>query len=692
LDALRTGLSPKPPRSARRNPLRATSSAPRTGKTQDHEAEAYNDARSRAGVLPFGLVAVGILLWWASAEGGYAPTAWYPGALVFLALLVIVAASPARRASLTARARLAIVLLAAFTAWSFLSIAWAGVQGDAWDGANRTLLYFTVYATFALLCWRAREGAAVLGLFALGTAAIGAFALASDGAEAFSGNRLAAPIGYENASAALFLMAFWPAVALAARPEVHWAARSLLVAAGGLLLQLALLAQSRGSVGGAVIALLVLVLVSRERLRVLAVLLVIAAATLATLDPLLDLVTAGSTAEVERAVDRVRPAVMLSTGALLVIGALLCRLDRPGALRRDRTLTVSHGKVAALVAAGLVLVGVAATAGAATLAEPPRPGLESGRYDMWRVAAGEFAEHPLLGVGVDNFAVDFARERRTGEEPLYPHSLLLRSFSQTGLVGGALFLGFVAAALAAALPRRREPNPLSTAVAAASVAAGVYWLVHGSIDWLWEIPALGAAALALLGLASGLARSIPTRRAADRPHAAALAAAGALSLAAVGSLALPGLAAFELERAVRTWPGSPERALSLLERARRLNPLSERADVVAGALAQRGGQADRARQAFQQALERNPDDWYAHLQLALLAEADGRRVEALTHLERVRSLNPRAEEGLTAGAHDPAAALGAARFAVRGPLGRRPVECRPVLGLASRCTVDGGGV
>ena len=116
---------------------------------------------------------------------------------------------------------------------------------------------------------------------------------------------------------------------------------------------------------------------------------------------------------------------------------------------------------------------------------------------------------PCSASGVDNFAVDFARERSTGEEPLYPHSLALRAFSQTGLIGGALFLGFVAAALAAALPRRKEPDSLSTAVAAAALASGVYWLVHGSIDWLWEIPALGASALALLGLASGLARSKP---------------------------------------------------------------------------------------------------------------------------------------------------------------------------------------
>jgi hypothetical protein len=646
-----------------------------------HAAEAYSALLSRAGTLAVGIAATAILLWWAADEGGYAPTAWYPGALLFLALLAVVLVRVRRRRSVAPRAWIAIALLAAFTAWTFFSIAWAGVQGDAWDGANRTLHYFTVYATFALLPWRAPEGAVVLGLFALGTAAIGGFALASEGAGAFNGNRLADPIGYENASAALFLMAFWPAVALAARPEIHWVARGLLLAAGGALLQLALLAQSRGSILGVAVALPLLVLLSRERIRVLAAVLLVAVATLATLDPLLDVVAAGGVSEVERAVGGERVALALSSAALLLIGSLLAFRDRPGRARPSLPL---HGRraVAILVAALLVVV-LGAAAAVSTLADAPRPGLESGRYDMWRVAAGEFAERPLLGVGADNFAVDFVRERRMGEEPLYPHSLLLRTFSQTGLVGGALFLGFVAAALAVALPTRREPDGLAGAVAAASVTAAVYWLAHGSIDWLWEVPVFGASALALLGLASGLGRSRARGAALSGARfAAALGAAGALFLAAAASYAFLVLAALDLEPAVRAWPDS-EQAFSHLERAHRLNPLSERADVVAGTLAAKRGQPDTARKAFERALERNPDEWYAHLQLALLARAEGSGAEAQARFERVRSLNPResyAELVAEAEWH-----------AVRAPLGRRALECGPVLGLASHCTDDGRG-
>jgi tetratricopeptide (TPR) repeat protein len=695
-----------------RRPLRPTTARRTAGIARTHRPEAYSGRAARAGALPFGLAAVAVFLWWAHEEGGYGPTAWYPGALVFLALLAAVAVSPAPSTGYGLWVTPAVAFLAAFTAWSFLSIVWAGVKGDAWDGANRTLLYLTVYAMFALLCWRARDAALVVGLFALGTAAIGAAAFASEGASAFIDGRLAAPTGYANASAALFLAAFWPAVALAARPEVHWSARSVLLATGGLLLQLAVLAQSRASVVAGSIAFLLYVVVSRERLRALLVLLPVAAVTLASLGPLLDVFASATEAELEEAVAREQQTLALSSGALLAIGALVAFMDRPGRIgRRAQLLSGRRRTVAAAAAAGGALVALVAAAGVTSLTDGSGRdgvssgatsalgssrlggGLETGRYDLWRVAAGEVADHPLLGVGADNFAVDFTRERRTHEEPLYPHSLFLRSFSQTGLVGGALFLGFVGAALVAALRRRRRSDTLADAVVSASIVSAVYWLVHGSIDWLWEIPALAASALAFLGLAFGLREPRPDRPPrTPRRSVPALAAAGVLFAAAVGSYALPGLAAREVERAVQAWPEAPDRAFSRLERARRLNPLSERPDVVAGTLAQRAGQPERARMAFQRVLERHPDEWYAHLQLALLDAANGRREQALAHLVRARSLNPLepvlqdAEDALFAGAlQRQRLFLRVHRLAVRSPLGRKPVDCGPVLGLTIQC-------
>jgi O-Antigen ligase len=655
---------------------------------------------NRFRALPFGVVGVGVFLWWAVADGGYAPTTWYPGALLFLVVVLALAVAPARRTPLSRRSAVAIAFLSAFAIWSFLSIGWAEVKGDAWDGANRTLMYASVFATFALPRWRPAQAAGLLALFAVGAAAIGLAVLVSDGTSAFAGDRLASPIEYANANAAFFLVAFWPALMLAARPEFHWLARGVLLAAAGVTLQLAILAQSRAALVAGFAALAVHLLLAPARLRALLTVLPVAAVTIASLGPLLDVYASSSNSELESAVARERLALAASAAVLLVAGVLLGALDRRRGDRRRALATRPRVLAVSGAVAGALLVALAAGAGIASVHEPWevssrfRDGLETGRYDIWRVAAGEFARHPFLGVGADNFAVDHVRERRRDEEPLYPHSVLLRAAAQTGLVGAALFLGFLAAAVGAALRARRQHDALAGAVASAGLVAAAYWLVHGSADWLWEIPAVTGPAVASLGLACGLTVDPvdrPSRMRRPRRVVVAGVVAAIAALAAV-SYALPALSAFEVERAVRAWPEEPEQAFSRLDRARQLNVLSERPDVIAGVLARRGGRPARERRAFMRALERNRNDWYVHLRLALVAADLDRPGEALAHVRRARALNPRehAVDVVEAVVH---AGTPAQRqlvdvldgLAMRSPLGRRPVTCRPVLGMGARC-------
>ena len=59
-----------------------------------------------------------------------------------------------------------------------------------------------------------------------------------------------------------------------------------------------------------------------------------------------------------------------------------------------------------------------------------------------------------------------------------------------------------------------------------------------------------------------------------------------------------------------------------------------------GAIAARLRDDDRARAAFARALERNPTNWYAALELGLLESVAGRKASALRYLDRARALNP----------------------------------------------------
>ncbi|MDQ3823393.1 MAG: hypothetical protein M3321_09155, partial [Actinomycetota bacterium] len=219
-------------------------------------------------VVP-GALAVAVFVLFAADDAGYPQTVWYPGALFLVALAAVALPplwTPPSRAVAVAAA-----CLAAFTLWSFASIAWSDVRGDAWDGANRTLLYLAVFVLFAFLPWRAGSVATLLGVWSVAVAALGAVFLARSvdaNPEAyFLLGRLAEPAGYQNANCALFLMAFFPAVFVAARPEMPVGFRALGLAAAAVLLELALLTQSRASVAALPVTLAIFLALVPARAR-----------------------------------------------------------------------------------------------------------------------------------------------------------------------------------------------------------------------------------------------------------------------------------------------------------------------------------------------------------------------------------------------------------------------------------------
>jgi tetratricopeptide (TPR) repeat protein len=68
------------------------------------------------------------------------------------------------------------------------------------------------------------------------------------------------------------------------------------------------------------------------------------------------------------------------------------------------------------------------------------------RWKYWTAAAGVFRGHPLLGVGYDNFGPFYLAHRRpdAAEEVKDPHNLIVRFFTELGIVGGLLLLAWLA--------------------------------------------------------------------------------------------------------------------------------------------------------------------------------------------------------------------------------------------------------
>jgi tetratricopeptide (TPR) repeat protein len=577
----------------------------------------------------------------------------------------------------------ALGLLAGFTLWSALSLAWAGDRGEAWDAANRTLVYLAVYGIFLLWPWRARHGACLLGAYALGVAAIAAATLVSllssdDPYSFFIGGRYAEPVGYLNANCALFLSAVWPAAFLASRRETPWWLRGLFLASAGFLLEQAILPQSRGSLFVLPVVLVLYVALVPGRARSLLVLGPVCLTAYLVRGPLLDLYPAWRDQTLPAALDALAEPLLGSAVALFALGTVYGLVDRfaplPSDVARLGAWIVGVLTGIAAVAAALVLLVVYGnpvtraqdawdefSAGQQFEESSSYFGasLGSNRYDFWRVALGELRDSPVAGAGAGNFADAYLRERESPEEPLYPHSLPVMVLSQTGIVGGVLFFGFLGAALAAVWAGRSRRSPLGNAVAGAAVVTFLYWALHGSLDWFWEFPGLAAPAFAWLGLAAALDRpvAVPAERPAEwtRGRVPAAALYTLIVVVAAISLTLPWLAAREVERAADTWRSSPEDAYAILDRARLLNPLSARADLVAGAIAMREEDFARAEESFARALDRHPDSWYAELELGVIASLEGRSDEALARLDRAEELNPLEEtvdivrEGLLSG-------------------------------------------
>jgi tetratricopeptide (TPR) repeat protein len=494
------------------------------------------------------LAALALFVVWATSQAGYPVTHWAPGGLVVLALLAMtLAIVRVRLAELPTTVRVALAALAAYTVLSFLSILWAAVPGDAWEGADRTLLYLLVFALFA--CWRQQGVTAALLVVAwtLALIALAAFtALHVRAADVASlqalipGGRLVYPSGYANANAAQWLMAFWPALLLARGPRLPWALRGLLAGGAVLLAEVALLSQSRGSLYATPVMLVLVFALLPGRTRTFALLVPVALGIAAAAPAVLrvgDHLHAGQAtpAAAHGAVSAMFLAAVVVGLAVALGAALETRRTYSQTTRRRVDTAVRACAVLTLV---VVLVGGLAAAGnpltrikhgwdtfkggyASDSSTGSRliSGLGSNRYDFYRVALDEFLAHPIAGIGADNFQEQYLVHGRSEETPRYPHSVELRTLADTGLAGVVLALVGLGAALLAGWRALRSADPLARAVAAAALAGFAYWVVHGSFDWFWEFAGLGAPAFALLGIACAVAPA-PTdaRERAAPPH------------------------------------------------------------------------------------------------------------------------------------------------------------------------------
>jgi hypothetical protein len=499
--------------------------------------------------------------WQAFSYGGFMSHQWLPASVAvgLFGLVVSLAIAYPRRPRQLSLAVLA--LFGLYAVWVACSALWAGSTSRVWLEAARTSTYVLVFALALVFLTdpRARRSfrymlmAATLFLL---TASIWELWTTNNVANLFAENRFFFPVTYPNNAAALFLVGFWPLMWLAAGPEERAPIRGIALGVATGLLGLAVMTQSRGAIWSLGLTIILAFVISPARLRTL-LYLAVPVVLLVYEFPSLNRYWSEGPASVGGGVGA--RTILVASIVAALIGVIIALLEKWIRVN-GRAKSVVGSLVIVAVVAGIVYGSVALTGpaggpvdwvsqswkqftGQTATEEPSGTRLtmasSSGRVSIWEVALREFQSAPLLGVGADNFIYQHDLLRKTDAyQPQHAHSIELQVLGETGIVGGVLAFAGVLLALGGILwprcvagwrgarsswlrPRgpSRTGKPSGTPSRFCSgrwgdrsveygwemgLLLGVsYWLIHASVDWLWQM--MGVALPMLLLLAAGLA-------------------------------------------------------------------------------------------------------------------------------------------------------------------------------------------
>jgi hypothetical protein len=573
---------------------------------------------------------------------------WLPYAIA-LALLTagLLWSSRAQRPSAAALAGAS--ALVGLAAWDAASLTWSPAPALARDEALLVVLYALVFSVPLLVVRtesdrRLATAVLVASLSTLALATLVHLLVVDRPVDDYEHGRLTFPISYVNAQAALFLIAFWPCVALASRRATAPLFRG--AACGGATAFLAgwLMTQSKGGLIALVAAGIVFFVVSPDRLGAVVPTLVPVALVAGCYVPLTRPFRERADTDFTGAIQSAAWTALIIAGVAALAGcayaALNQRISVPQRTRRSIGLSLLLALAAAVVASIATFFIVVDRPGhylderwrsfkalpAHERGSSHLTSLGSNRYDFWRVELHDAARHPLAGIGARGFATSYLQQRKSPETPARGHSLLLDTFSETGVVGLALLAGAIGVPLAAAIARGRR-----TVLGAGLAAAGVYGVTHATGDWIWTFPAVGLPLFLLLGIANagGSHNGAP----ALLPARVAIPLGLVAIVIAVGAFGLPWASARLTSAALR----HPADAVDDLRWARRLDPLSVEPLTAEAALARSPADIPP----LQRAVAKQPRGAGLHYRLGLAYLAAGRKRAARRELVEAARLDPR---------------------------------------------------
>lgn len=597
------------------------------------------------------------------------------GLAVWLLIAAMLVLGAAGRATLGRPFYWASGLIGALAVWSALSSLWSASVELSVIEADRVLVYLGFFiATFVIAQTeqarqRFGEGLAVtlIGIAVLALASRLLPDLISVAEGPGFGSRLSYPLGYWNGDGVVFGSAACLALWLSRRaqsPILRWLG---VVSLPAVLLAL-YLTYSRGGLLALLVAGSCLIILSRDRLWLLATL---AIGALGALPAVLAVQARPSVAEYlnsPQLADQGLVVLAILAAGCLLAAALFAGLGwlerRPGQLV-GRALEVSRNprvlRGIALVAALLAIAATIAVGGRAwdqfsssDLQPPSSPEDHltqiggSGRDDFWRVGVDAFGEEPLLGHGAGTFRFSWHLLRHDPVTNADVHSLYLQAFTELGLLGGLLVLAMVGVLLWTGFAAWRAAQGVRRDLYAALLGVALAFAVCSAIDWFWQIAAMAAIFFLSTGvLVAARCAQVAEQRAAANGHVGqrrfGLAIAG-LAIAWITALALVGplLVDREIEASnAAAADGNLASAVSHAETARSIEPWATTPYKQLGLLAEAEGNYALASERLSEAIDREENSWLLHYLRARVEHRGGNGAAAQADLEEARRLNPR---------------------------------------------------
>jgi hypothetical protein len=418
-------------------------------------------------------------------------------------------------------ARVAIVSLVAFAAWTAFGALWSSSVGRTLHEASRTLgfagVLLLVVRAFGPREWRRAAVALTVAAVAICSLAFASRLLPNLSGElertGYDTRRLNYPFNYWNAVGTWAAMTVGLTLAWSAHAP-RWWWRALALDGVCVAIPVCYLTYSRSGAIGTVVAALTVVALSRHRwLAALHVLVAIAGSAVV-------IVTIRANPQIAEAMgykgaDAVALALAVALAGCAVAAYLTTLVGVDRVRMKPRAARVAVAAVAAVVLVFGVAVGPALareawdsfhqTGGTAgTTGDPAQrlTSLSGERGEIWQAALDAFDRHPIQGAGAGTYEFIWNRDPSWSHHVRDAHSLYLETLAELGLPGLLLLVIALGGLLLAALRvAARQTDPISAGAAAGCAAAFLTFCITAGVDWMWESTAVGCAAFAAAGIA-----------------------------------------------------------------------------------------------------------------------------------------------------------------------------------------------